>query len=64
MINPTGYVASCDQTGCDAFWIHDNRFRLMDIIDTAGWQRNVKLNGQRAKRGGKDYCPEHRRGSS
>lgn len=64
MINPTGYVLRCDESGCDTDEItSDNRFWLTDHARAEGWQLDVKLNGVRAKRGGKDYCPEHRKGA-
>jgi hypothetical protein len=40
----------------------DNQFRLRRVAEAAGWTFGVKLNGEPAQRGGKDYCPEHRRG--
>lgn len=61
MIEPTGYGARCDTIGCGATVEHWNIFRLYDKLLTDGWQRGVKLNGELAKRGGKDYCPKHRR---
>lgn len=64
MVNPTGYVISCDESGCNRAEQHENWFKLCRLIEDAGWQRGVKLNGERAKRGGKDYCPEHRHGSA
>jgi hypothetical protein len=36
---------------------------LMSYAQTEGWQLGVKLNGERARRGGKDYCPPHRKGT-
>lgn len=64
MIQPIHYQASCDHPRCERTEEHWNRHRLLDRLLTEGWQRGVKLDGQRAKRGGKDYCPEHRRGPS
>ena len=68
MIGPTGYRVRCDEGGswtgtCDRELRHENRFQLQDDMQTAGWQRYVKLDGERAARGGKDYCPEHRKPS-
>lgn len=62
MIQPVYYEASCDHPGCDRTEEHENIFRLYDELRANGWQQGVKLDGQCAKRGGKDYCPEHRRG--
>jgi hypothetical protein len=64
MINSTGYEVRCDEPGCDHAMRHENRFRLLDLIKAEGWQRGVKLNGERADRGGKDYCPFHLHGPS
>jgi hypothetical protein len=64
MIDSTGYEVRCDESGCDHSEQHENRFRLYDLMQAEGWQRSVKLNGERAIRGGKDYCPGHRKGSS
>jgi hypothetical protein len=31
---------------------------LKDDAERAGWGLDLKLDGTRAKRGGKDYCPD------
>lgn len=61
MLQPSGWVIGCDETGCDRAEQHESRFMLIDFAESEGWQRDVKLNGERAKRGGKCYCPDHRR---
>lgn len=64
MIDATGWVVRCDEkSGCGASMRHGNRFQLMNLMEAGDWQRNVKLNGERAERDGKDYCPKHRKGS-
>lgn len=70
MIEPSGYRVRCDQeTGdgsrCPAGFEADSLFGARGIYATAeqeNWQVNVKQDGQPASRGGKDYCPIHRRG--
>lgn len=53
----------CDHRGgCSARLDDENPFNLRDMAELNGWQIDVKLNGERASRGGKDYCPMHRRG--
>lgn len=64
MINPTGYRVTCDQPGCDEFREHENIFTLYDEMEDNGWQRHVRLNGQRSMRNGKDYCPDHLRSAT
>lgn len=68
MIQPTGYEAKCDHPhGCGqvirraSYWGENG---LFEVMDARGWQRGVKLNGERARRGGKDYCRKHRVGES
>lgn len=39
--------------------VDDNRFRLKDRAVAQGWTLNRTLSGRVARRGGKDYCPEH-----
>lgn len=63
MINPTEYRLSCDErAGCAAEKFDSNQFRLRDEAESEGWTFYVKLDGEQAQRGGKDYCPKHRRG--
>lgn len=71
MIEPTGYRASCDfrfpytDARCSSSFEATSIFGRTGIyqrMEREGWQRNVKLNGDHARRGGKDYCPKHRRG--
>jgi hypothetical protein len=58
----TGYEIYCDDVLCQAALTDQNRHNLRDMALLQGWQIDVKLNGERAKRGGRDYCPAHRRG--
>jgi hypothetical protein len=59
---PVRWRVKCDHPeGCSRYEESGNYFRFIDRLDAEGWQRSVKLNGERAVRGGKDYCPEHRR---
>lgn len=67
-ISPIRWRVRCDHpAGCrrgeeSSHYLEiDNYFRFIERLDAEGWQRNVKLNGERAIRGGKDYCPRHRR---
>lgn len=64
MINATGYILSCEssEVSCTEMLAARSRFQLVDEARAAGWQIGVKLNGEIAIRGGKDYCPAHRRG--
>jgi hypothetical protein len=68
MIQPNGYVATCDhREGCDAHIEAPSRFGdigLLQLMEKGGWQRGVKKNGEPATRGGKDYCANHRVGGS
>lgn len=44
---------------CDVCCIerdYDNRFDLRKILISEGWVFDRKKNGERALRGGKDYC--------
>lgn len=59
MIAPTEWALVCDQAGCDRTESHTLRAMLRIEARQEGWQLDVKLNGERAKRGGKDYCPDH-----
>ena len=61
MIQPTGYKLTCDKPDCTAELRHLNPFKLRNIAERLGWTFNRRLDGMRAIRGGKDYCPEHRR---
>lgn len=62
MISPTGYKLTCDHThGCDEQLYNVNRFQLCRRAEAANWTLNRKLNGEYALRGGRDYCPRHRR---
>lgn len=64
-INATGYVLNCqDRGGCDNELRDTNFFNLRDTAVLSGWQLDVKLNGERAIHGGKDYCPAHRKGAA
>lgn len=64
MISATGYILSCEsEPACAQVLAGANRFRLIDEARAMGWQINVKLNGETAIRGGRDYCPAHRRES-
>ena len=70
MIEPTGYRVRCDHVyggpgRCEATIERDSVFGsigLFATMDRTRWQRGVKSNGEQAERGGKDYCPAHRRG--
>lgn len=65
MINATGWRLNCEHPdSCDAELRDENFFTLRNIGARIGWQFGVKLNGDRAIRGGKDYCPAHRKGSA
>ncbi len=55
MIYPTGYRLVCDACGEDRFDAMYIKLRR-DARDE-GWALGCKKNGERAKRGGKDYCP-------
>jgi hypothetical protein len=62
VIRPTGHRLTCDVAGCDSVMLSDgdNYFVLIrDAEDRAGWHLGRKRNGDRAKTGGKDYCPQH-----
>lgn len=72
MIGPTGYRARCDHW--DVVDGVDKRCRaglravslfgqtgIYAMMTAGNWQRGVKLDGTTARRGGKDYCPRHRR---
>jgi hypothetical protein len=62
MISATGYVLECEAVeGCAERRYDDNRFSLWNDAEREGWQLRVKLNGERAIRAGKDYCPRHLR---
>jgi hypothetical protein len=61
MIAETGYRLTCDEPNCAADRFHENPFRLRDGAKIDGWTFYRKLNGEQAIRGGKDYCPEHRK---
>lgn len=62
MIGAIEWQIRCDEPGCEDSMTNRNYFRLRDDGRAAGWQFNVKLNGEQAKRGGKDYCRQHRKG--
>jgi hypothetical protein len=58
VIQPSGYYLDCDDESCVAAM----SAQFMRDARKAGWQIGVKQNGERAQRGGKDYCPRHLRG--
>ena len=58
----TNYEIYCDHALCQEALTDRNRFNLRDMAVLAGWQLSVKLNGDKAKRNGRDYCPAHRKG--
>lgn len=61
MIDATAYILRCeDKSFCERVLTDTSRFRLIDDAKAAGWQLGVKLSGEQAIRGGKDYCPWHR----
>lgn len=62
MINPVLWELRCEETGCEEGWQDDDWCRLHNDARARGWQFHVKLNGEVALRGGKDYCPTHRKG--
>ena len=61
-IQAVSYRLRCDQPQCSAEIYYDNYSRLWDLSRAEGWTLRRKLNGELALRGGKDYCPQHRRG--
>jgi hypothetical protein len=63
VIRPGLWRIRCDEPGCDVAEQHESQHMLMSYAEAEGWQLGVKLNGERARRGGKDYCPPHRKGT-
>jgi hypothetical protein len=62
-LNPIRWAVTCDHpAGCGSHEESGDYFAFRTRLQSAGWQLGVKLNGERAQRGGKDYCPTHRRG--
>lgn len=59
MIHATRYRLHCDRCR-RVLGEFPDRFELKEAAEAAGWALDVKLDGTRAKRGGKDYCPEDR----
>jgi len=72
VIEPTGYRVRCEHYD----WVGGARRRcraalratslygpagLWQAMELDGWQHAVKVNGERARQGGRDYCPRHRR---
>ena len=56
----TGHNLRCDVSFCAReFGEMENYFVLVEQAERAGWALGRKLDGTRAKRGGKDYCPTH-----
>jgi hypothetical protein len=61
MIQPVHFRLSCDAPDCVDFLRHDSEYKLREIAESVGWTLGRRLDGQRAARGGKDYCPIHKR---
>jgi len=59
---PTAYEIYCDHALCQAALWSRSRRNLREMALLRNWQLDVKLNGERTKRNGRDYCPEHRKG--
>lgn len=63
--NPTGYRTTCDEPGgCERKIEAASPYGEHGLNAQAqrfGWQIQVKLDGDRAKQGGGDYCPAHRK---
>jgi hypothetical protein len=54
----TGWYVRCDEPGCtEVSGNPDGRWGA----EAEGWTFRRRLDGHRATRGGKDYCPAHRR---
>jgi hypothetical protein len=65
VIHSDSHWYSCDTAGCDAESpVSTNQFVARREAERCGWQIRVKLNGEIARSGGKDYCPDHRRGEA
>jgi hypothetical protein len=64
MIEPITWRIACDHpAGCQRSEKYTSYSGLL-ALQRQGWQVGVKLDGSRARRGGKDYCPRHTRGGS
>lgn len=62
-LDPIRWQVTCDHpAGCERREESGDYFAFWNRLQHAGWQLGVKLNGERAQRGGKNYCPAHRRG--
>jgi hypothetical protein len=51
------YQGRCDHCGALTAQM-DSQFTVDRWMRDNGWSMGVRLNGERAKRGGLDYCPE------
>jgi hypothetical protein len=59
VIHATGYRLHCDR--CRRVFGEDgDPLELKLAAEREGWGLDLKLDGTRAGRGGKDYCPECR----
>ena len=64
MIRETGYRLTCDTAfACSASLEGADHMTLFRQAEAAGWALRRKCNGDRALRGGKDFCPRHKAGS-